>query len=173
MEMGTAKQPGLRVRQTRARNEVLGYVSITCPPETGNRNITFGLLRQHAAPHYPAIAIPRRPAMAMRISSRVSSLLKASLRPSSPLIAQLSPAAPIICTPCLLASINPTLASARTYASGIASSKRWTARQVSDPYTRAAKAEQLRSRAGFKLMQVQSGGLLNATFTWAKGFCGS
>ncbi|KAF8425665.1 FtsJ-like methyltransferase-domain-containing protein [Tirmania nivea] len=90
----------------------------------------------------------------MRLSSRAVSLLKASLRPSSAFIARLSPAAPGICTSCLLASVSPIPAGARAYASDSASSKRWVARQVADPYTRAAKTEQLRSRAGFKLMQL-------------------
>ncbi|RPB23791.1 hypothetical protein L211DRAFT_222011 [Terfezia boudieri ATCC MYA-4762] len=108
--------------------------------------------------------------MTMRLSSSILSVLKASLHPSSPLIAQLSLAAPIICTSCLIPSINLAPASTRTYANGSASSKRWTARQTSDPYKRAAKVEQLRSRAGFKLMQVRRGGLSNTTFTWAKGF---
>jgi 23S rRNA U2552 (ribose-2'-O)-methylase RlmE/FtsJ len=35
-----------------------------------------------------------------------------------------------------------------------ASSKRWTARQSQDPYTRAAKLSNLKSRAAFKLLQI-------------------
>ena len=49
----------------------------------------------------------------------------------------------------------PRPAAARAYATS-SSSKRWLNRQSNDPYTAKAKLEQLRSRAAFKLLEINT-----------------
>ncbi|KAF8477093.1 FtsJ-like methyltransferase-domain-containing protein [Kalaharituber pfeilii] len=98
----------------------------------------------------------------MDLKSRALAVVSSALRPYLPFAHQLSPAASppaSICSLCLAAARSPWRPTSgivpigqRPYTSK--SSKQWANRQVNDPYVKSAKIEGLRSRASWKLIEL-------------------